>query len=57
MLQESWSSIYLKKDTIIDPCLIQKAHPAFDESFLVNPNLILSTDILQDLYSEKLQIL
>lgn len=34
-----------------------EAHPAFDASFLIDPNLIIGPNILHDLYPQKLQIL
>lgn len=33
------------------------AHPAFDAPFLIDPNLIIGTNIFHDLDSEKLQVL
>lgn len=37
-------------------CTAPNAHPAFDAPFLIDPDLIISTNIFHDLDSEKLQV-
>lgn len=38
-------------------CAALNAHPAFDAPFLIDPNLVIGTNVFHDLDSEKLQVL